>query len=316
MPGIDWPLAQLQAYKPALNAPADFDQFWAGTLAESAAQPLAATFTAYDFPSSKFEVFAVRYGGFGGGQIAGWLVKPKGAGKFPGLVVYHGYSGRGTRPTDLLAYAAQGMVVMSMDTRGQNGLSQNHAPHSSGAHAGWMTMGIDQPSMYYYRYAYADATRALEVMAARPDVDAGRIAVTGISQGGGLSLAAAALSPRPILALPDIPFLCDFRRAIEITPAGPYPEIIGYLKAQPYHTEPALASLAYCDNLNLAPRIKCRTVISNCLWDDICPPSTIFAAYNHISADKQMHIYPYHKHEVPYEHTEVRLRELARAFGL
>jgi cephalosporin-C deacetylase len=65
--------------------------------------------------------------------------------------------------------------------------------------------------------------------------------------------------------------------------------------------------------VNLAPWIKCRTVISNCLWDDICPPSTIFAVYNHMTAEKQMEIYPYHKHEVPYEQSEVRLRVLHEA---
>ena len=316
MPGIDWPLTQLNAYKPELNAPADFDEFWSATLAESAAQPLEPDFTPYDFPSANFDVLAVRYSGFGGSSIGGWLVKPRGSGKFPALVVYHGYSGRGTRPTDLLQYAAQGILCLSMDTRGQNGSSQNIAPFGSGAHMGWMTMGIDDPKTYYYRYAYADAVRAIELVATRPDVDPSRIAVTGISQGGGLSLAAAALSQRPILALPDIPFLCDFRRAIDIAPNGPYPEIIGYLKAQPYNSERALKSLSYCDNLNLASRIRCRTVISNGLWDDVCPPSTIFAAYNHITADKHMCVYPYHKHEVPYEHSEIRLRELAKAFRL
>ena len=54
--------------------------------------------------------------------------------------------------------------------------------------------------------------------------------------------------------------------------------------------------------MNLAPRIKCKTLICNCLWDDICPPSTIFAAYNHMTAPKQIEIYPFHKHEIPYEH--------------
>jgi len=49
-------------------------------------------------------------------------------------------------------------------------------------------------------------------------------------------------------------------------------------------------------------------VISNCLWDDICPPSTIYGVYNHMMAEKQIEIYPFHKHEVPYEHREVQFR--------
>ena len=64
----------------------------------------------------------------------------------------------------------------------------------------------------------------------------------------------------------------------------------------------------FADCINLAPWIKCRTVVCNCLWDDVCPPSTIFAAYNHVLAEKQIEVYPFHKHEVPYEHAEVRFR--------
>jgi len=91
-----------------------------------------------------------------------------------------------------------------------------------------------------------------------------------------------------------------------ITPAGPYPEIPGFLRANPHLYEDVLRTLSYCDNLNLAPWIKCRTVISNCLCDDVCPPSTVFGVYNQITAEKQIEVYPFHKHEVPYEHHETR----------
>jgi len=141
------------------------------------------------------------------------------------------------------------------------------------------------------------------------------LAITGGSQGGGITLAVAALSERPALALADIPFLCDFRRAIQITPAGPYPEIANYLRAQPSMFEQTMRSLSYCDCMNLAPWIKCRTIVSNSLWDDVCPPSTIFAAYNHIpSADKQIEIYPFHKHDLPYEHYEIKHRAVVEMF--
>ena len=197
-----------------------------------------------------------------------------------------------------------------MDCRGQNGQSQDAVITDEGYYSGWMTKGIRDPKQYYYRFVYADAVRALELLARRDEVDETRLAVTGVSQGGGLTLAAAALSQRPILAMPDVPFLCDFRRAIQITPVGPYPEITGFLKTFPQLYESAIRTLSYCDNLNLAPRIRCRTIVSNGLWDDVCPPSTIFAAYNHITAEKQMEIYPFHKHEVAYEQTELKFRLL------
>ncbi|HYO07815.1 MAG TPA: acetylxylan esterase, partial [Tepidisphaeraceae bacterium] len=185
MPSIDMPLEQLRQYQPPLNREADFEEYWRSTLAEATKQPLNAELIPYDLPARGIECYAVRFDGFGGGRLAGWYLRPEAGGKAPGLCVYHGYSGRATRPLDLVAYAQQGMCVLSMDTRGQNGQSQDAATYPEGHAAGWMTQGIREPKHYYYRYVYADAVRALELLARREEVDAKRLAITGISQGGG-----------------------------------------------------------------------------------------------------------------------------------
>ncbi len=89
-----------------------------------------------------------------------------------------------------------------------------------------MTRGVLDPETYYYRRLYVDAVRAVETAAAHPQVDADRICVSGASQGGGLSLAAAALAPELVrLCHADIPFLCDIERAITLAPAAPYIEL-------------------------------------------------------------------------------------------
>src|ERR1051325_3731521 len=310
MPSIDLPLDQLRSYKPPLYREENFEAFWDKTVDQALRQPLNAELIPYDLPSATLQSYAVRFDGFSGGRLAGWYVRPSAAGRFPGVCIYHGYSHRGTRPIDLMWIAAHGMCVLSLDCRGQNGQSQDNSSPPEGHFLGWMTQGIRDPQSYYYRYVFADALRALELLAKRDEVDETRLAITGLSQGGGITLAVAALSPRPILALPDIPFLCDYRRGIAIAQAGPYPEIPGFLKSHPHLYDTAMRTLSYHDCLNLAPWIKCRTIVSNCLWDDICPPSTIFAVYNHITAEKQMEIYPFHKHEVPYEHREAQLRLL------
>lgn len=313
MPSIDMPLEQLRTYKPALTREADFEEYWKRTIAEALAQPLKVEMAAYDLSAKRLECYSVRFEGYKGGRIAGWYVRPKGAGRFPGICIYHGYSGRGTRLMEMLPYAYQGICVLSMDCRGQNGLSQDAAVYDGGHFSGWMTQGIRDPENYYYRYVYADAVRALEVLAQQPEVNASRLAITGVSQGGGITLAVASLSKRPILAMPDIPYLCHFRRSADITPNGPYPEIVNFVKTFPQMHDCAFRTLSYCDGMNLAPWIQCRTVVLNCLWDDICPPSTIFAAYNHMSAPKEMEIYPYHKHEIPYEHREKQLKIVTEA---
>jgi cephalosporin-C deacetylase len=312
MPSIDMPIDRLREYKPSLYRENDFEAFWDDTINLAVRQPLNAELIPYDLSARGVDTFAVRFDGLGGGRIAGWYLRPSTNGKFPGVCCYHGYSARGQRPLDLLNLASQGLCVLSMDCRGQNGQSQDAMTYPEGHASGWMTQGIRHPSTYYYRYVYADAVRALELLARRDEVDEERLAITGASQGGALSLAVSALSERPILSLPDIPFLCDFRRSVAITSAGPYPEIVNFLKTFPHLQDDVTRTLGYFDNLNLAPWINCRTVISNCLCDDVCPPSTIFAVFHHMTCEKHMEIYPYHKHEVPYEHNEYKFRELLR----
>ena len=179
-------------------------------------------------------------------------------------------------PLDLMPFAAQGVCVLSVDTRGQNGQSQDAAVYPEGHQMGWMTQGIRDPQSCFYRYVYADAARALELLARRGEVDAQR-------------------------------------RAIEVAQAGPYLEIPAFLKSFQDLQETVIRTLSYYDNMNLAPWIRCRMLVSNGLWDDICPPSTIFAVYNHTAAEKQMEIYPFHKHEVPYEHRETQFRVMMEA---
>ena len=313
MPSIDMPLEQMRQYKPTLYREADFQEFWESTAREAVDQPLNNELIPYDLPTSDLQCYAVRFDGYTGGRLAGWYVRPTKRGKFPGVVIYHGYSGRGARPLDMIHIAAQGVCVLSMDCRGQNGQSQDAIVVNEGFAPGWMTKGIRDARQYYFRFVYADAVRALELLARREEVDDERLAITGGSQGGGIALAVAALSDRPILALPDIPFLCDFRRAIDVAPFGPYSEIVTFLRTFPHLYHAALRTLSYCDCVNLAPWIKCRTVVCNCLWDDVCPPSTIFAAYNHVLAEKQIEVYPFHKHDVPYEHYELKFRLLMEA---
>src|SRR4051812_12759722 len=145
MPSIDMPLEQLRQYKPSLNREEDFKAFWDKTVADAKAQPLNAELIPYKLSAKGLECYAVRFDGFNGGRIAGWYVRPDSAGKFPGLCIYHGYSGRSPRPLELVHLAAQGMCVLTMDCRGQNGQSQDLADYSEGHFSGWMTKGIRSP---------------------------------------------------------------------------------------------------------------------------------------------------------------------------
>ena len=207
MPSIDMPIEQLRQYKPSQYREPDFEDFWDSTVGRGKT------------PAAQCRINPLQPAGQGGGMLRGplrrvrrrahrRLVSPPGrVGRFPGVCVYHGYSNRAARPLDLLHLAAQGVCVLSMDCRGQNGQSQDANVYPEGHYLGWMTQGIRDPRTYVYRYIYADALRALELLAGRDEVDPDRLIVTGLSQGGGISLAVvrAFRPPGPVAAGRSLP---------------------------------------------------------------------------------------------------------------
>jgi cephalosporin-C deacetylase len=160
-----------------------------------------------------------------------------------------------------------------------------------------MTRGILKAETYYYRRLFTDAARAVEAARSHPAVDAARIAVTGASQGGGISLAVSCLVPSLAAVMPDVPFLCHYRRATEIVDTNPYHEISRYCTVHRDKIEAVFATLSYFDGLNFAARAVAPALFSVGLMDDICPPSTVFAAYNHYAGPKDINIWPYNNHE-------------------
>lgn len=136
--------------------------------------------------------------------------------------------------------------------------------------------GILSRETYYYRRLYTDAVRLVDAVREFPFVDSDRIAVTGESQGGGIALAVAGLVPDMLRAsIPDVPFLSDFRRAVELAPDLPFTEITRYLATHRTDPEPIFATLAYFDGVNFARRAAVPALFSVELMDSTVLPSTV-----------------------------------------
>ena len=303
MPQYDLPLDELRAYQPQLAVPADLDTFWSATLAETRAHDLGATFTPVANGLALVDTFDVTFCGFGGSPVKAWLHLPAGrTTSLPAVVKYVGYGGgRGLAHEEVL-FAVAGYAALVMDTRGQGsswsvGDTPDIGTGGEPAHPGSMTRGILDPATYYYRRVFTDAVRAVEAVRAHPAVDGARVAVTGGSQGGGISLAVSALVSDLVAVAPDVPFLCDFPRATTVADADPYTEIVRYLKVHRDHVEQVFATLAYFDCVKLVTRSVAPALFSVALMDRICPPSTVFAAYNHYAGEKQIVEYSFNDHE-------------------
>lgn len=312
---FDLDLDQLRRYRPQVTEPEDFDQFWRTTLAETDQYELAADFSQMSTRLATMDSYDVSFAGYGGNTIKGWLTVPAGSnGPLPVVVEYLGYSGGRGHPHSRTIFAAAGWAHLVMDTRGQGWKSggpestPDQALEAGLSHApGFMTSGISDPRTYYYRRVYVDALRCVQAARSSSLIDPTKIIVTGRSQGGGLAIAAAGLAEYagvPLLGCaPDVPFLCHFERAVQLTDRDPYGEIARYLAGWRDQAEAAYATLAYVDGVNLARRATAPAFFSTGLMDLTCPPSTVFAAYNHyaeLAADipeTSIKVYQHNDHE-------------------
>ncbi|WP_300266941.1 acetylxylan esterase [Microbacterium sp.] len=303
MPRFDLSDEELRTYRPQVAEPDDFDDFWEKTLAESRALAEPVQVRRIDSPLQSVEVYDVTFSGFRGDSVGGWLLLPAGGDEpLPAVVEFNGYGGGRGLPHERLGWAASGYAHFFMDTRGQGsgwgtgGVTGD--PHGSGpAVPGFMTRGIDDPHDYYYRRVYTDAVLAVDAIRSLDRVDAARVAVTGISQGGGITIAAAALSTGLVAAMPDVPFLCHFRRAVGFTERDPYQEIVRYLAVHRGATERAFETLSYFDGVNFARRASAPALFSVALMDPVCPPSTVYAARNNWDGVADITEYAFNQHE-------------------
>ncbi|MGR2752408.1 acetylxylan esterase [Agromyces arachidis] len=303
MPRFDLPVDELRAYRPDVDEPADFDAFWADTLAASRAVAEPPRLTRVASPLTLVDVVDVEFSGFGGDPIKGWLTAPAGAeGPLPAVVEYVGYGGGRNLPHERLQWSASGYAHLVMDTRGQGSAwgtgGGTPDPHGSGpAHPGFMTRGIHDPADYYYRRVFTDAVLAVDAVRSLDLVDASRVAVTGISQGGGIALAAAGLVEGLVAAMPDVPFLCHFERAVGLTDQDPYAEIERFLRVHRDAASTVFRTLSYFDGVHFAARATAPAFVSVALMDTICPPSTVYAAVNHHAVGAEVVEYAYNDHE-------------------
>jgi cephalosporin-C deacetylase len=301
MPFFDLPQAQLETYRSSAKAPPDFDKFWAATLGEARSFALDPVFERIDMGLELFETYDVTFSGFGGHRVRGWYIRPAGRRTDRCVVKFIGYGGGRDVPHPHLLWPSTGRAVLVCDTRGQGGgWSTSDTPDpvgSDAAHPGSMTKGILDPKTYYYRRVFTDAVRAVEAARSRAEIDPDKVAVAGGSQGGGISLAVAGLDPRVYAALPDVPFLCDFPRAVGLTTRDPYGEIVRYLVAHRNKVELAFRTLNYFDGVHFAARARAAALFSVALMDDVCPPSTVYGAYNAYAGKKSIESYRFNNHE-------------------
>ena len=298
---FDMPFDDLLTYQGTNPRPADFDEYWARALTALADQPADVEIVPAEFQTPYARCSHLWFTGTGGARVHAKLLQPvKPAG--PAVLEFHGYYGYSGDWVTKLPYVALGYTVAALDMRGQGGLSVDEIPVAGWSMSTYLLRGVDDtPDNLLYRHLFLDTARLAQIVMGLDGVDPDRVGATGYSQGGGLTIACAALEPRIRLAAPVYPFLCDYRRAWELDlEKRPYDEISAYFRRRdPMHLreDEIFTRLGYVDVQHLAPRVQARTVMTVSLSDKVCPPSTQFAAYNKLTGEKSYRLYPDFAHE-------------------
>lgn len=304
MPMLDMGLEDLKKYQGINPRPADFDQYWETALAEMNAVDPKVELVPSEFQTPQAECFDLYFTGVRGARIHALYLRPrKSEGPHPAVLQFHGYSCNAGSFSEKLAYVSLGYSVAALDCRGQGGQSEDVGGVQGNTLHGHIIRGLDDsdPQNLLFRHIFLDTAQLAKIVMSFDEVDESRVGAMGGSQGGGLTLACVSLVPSIKMAAPMFPFLSDYRRVWEMDLAkDAYAELTEYFRRfDPTHAneDKVFEKLGYIDIQNLTCRIKAEVMMATGLMDNICPPSTQFAAYNKITSKKSVVIYPDFGHE-------------------
>jgi cephalosporin-C deacetylase len=264
--------------------PSDFEAYWADVIEATTAIPLDLQLQHVPGRSTEdVDVYDVHYTSLDGLRIAAWYCRPRQAAPpYPGLIITPGYI---SEPVIPKSWAKQGYATLALAPRGK---LRSNATYNPG-YPGLLVDNIVDRDTYSYRGFYMDAYRSVDVLAALPEVDAGRIGVYGSSQGGALAIVMAALRPDSITcAVSGAPYLCGFMAAARLTRSYPYEEINEYLRLHPEDETRVETAVSYYDGINFAPMIRGPMMLHVGAVDDVCPPETGLAVYDRLSCPKRL----------------------------
>jgi len=265
--------------------PVDFADFWRAALEE--VRPLAGNeperepwdVFAGDLAWPALEAERLTFRGVGGVRFRALLQRPISyPGRRPALVHFPGYDGHLSVHVDA---GVRGYVALEVNPRGMLWATDDFTPGPPGI----IARGLEDPLTYAYRAVYQDCCQAVWWLLGQDFVDPGRVGMWGTSQGGGLTLATAALTQAARAVACDLPFLCDFSEANDRTRWG---EVAEYIAAHPERREQVLRTLSYFDAVHMAGEIACPALFTIGRQDQVCPAVSIRKAFAAVQGDRAL----------------------------
>lgn len=264
--------------------PADFDLFWKSQRKTLDEVPVKATRTKVDVPKylqDKVDCYDVKVDCAGAKPVSGYLVLPKNAkkGSLPAIVCYHG---AGVRSANKQFGYGQKAIAFDVNAHGiPNGQpKQFYADLNKGELKGYPHRNKNSRDQFYFKEMFLRVMRALDYVKTLPEWNGKVLIVTGGSQGGGQALVAAALDPQVTLCVANVPAIGDHAGRLAGRRPG-WPQLMNNQKMKPADQQVLKAS-GYFDHNYFAKRIKCETYTGTGFVDFVCPPTSVYAAFNNL----------------------------------
>ncbi len=279
---------------PTAKMPSDFDEFWTNAKQELAELPIDARVTYMpELSTSDIDVYHVNMQNIGVGswlgssRFYGMLSVPKAPGKYPAILQV---PGAGIRPYGRDDLAARGAIVFRVGIHGIPVDMENEVYQSliSGALFGYWTLNMQNRDQYYYKRVYLGCIRAIDYIFTHDKFDGQNLAVMGGSQGGALSIVTASLDSRVDYLASFFPALSDLTGYLEGR-AGGWPHMFNEYNAG--ENPGWIKTAGYYDVVNFARTLSVPGWYSWGFNDNVCPPTSMYAAFNSITQPKELHLY-------------------------
>ncbi len=306
----------VSAIQPTTTLPADFVAFWDKAKAENAKIPMNPLLTLLpERCTDKVNVYQVGIQNYRiGGRVYGILCVPKAPGKYPALLRV---PGAGIRPYNGdIATAEKGVITLEIGIHGiPVTLPANvYTELANGALTNYQVANLDNKEEYYYKRVYLGCVRAVDYIFSLPEFDGSNVAVCGGSQGGALSIITAGLDPRIKGLAAFYPAICDVTGYVNGR-AGGWPHMFRGADKNDKFTAQKLETSKYYDVVNFARQVTVPGFYSFGYNDMVCPPTSMYSAYNVTTAPKDLLLVEETEHWTYPEQWEAAMNFLFKVFS-
>lgn len=277
--------------KPSLPAPDDFDAYWDRQKKILSEIPMNIKLTPIKSGAAGVKMFDVQADSFNG-KMSAYMAYPENAKakSLPAIVTTHGAGVRSSSYGGVMAWAKRGFIALDFNAHGLlNGKPDKfYSDLAKGELKGYPLKNCEDRDTVFFRTLYMRLMRAMEVVMAQPQWDGKNLMVCGGSQGGGQAIVAGGLNPKVTVVAAMFPAICDHSgAAIGRTTGWPH---FTRLDSNGNYNKKATEAARYIDAVNFAPRIKGNVVYMINYADNVCEPTSCYAAYNNIKTPKRLFI--------------------------